>query len=237
MQRYFVNEKYNNLFKLGIDESNHIKNVMRNKIGDVIEIVYCEEIYLAKIICLNPVTCEIVDKLSINNELGIKITICQTLVKEAKMDFILQKCTELGAYEFVPLKTTNSIIKLNSNDGLKKIERWQKIVRDASRQSKRNIVPQVKNIIDINSLSKCDYDLKILCSVNEVSRSLKNVLQNNSKCATMIIVIGPEGGFTAKEEKLLLENGFISTSLGNLVLRTETAGMCVLSMINYEYER
>ena len=70
-----------------------------------------------------------------------------------------------------------------------------------------------------------------------MSRSLKYVLQNNKNYDTMIIVIGPEGGFTNNEEKTLIDNGFISTSLGNLVLRTETAGICALSMINYEYER
>lgn len=82
-----------------------------------------------------------------------------------------------------------------------------------------------------------DYDLKILCTVNELSTTLKNILQKRKNCGTMIIVVGPEGGFTSEEEQYLINKGFLSTSLGNLVLRTETASLCCLSMINYEFER
>ena len=90
----------------------------------------------------------------------------------------------------------------------------------------------------LKTLRNCiDYDLKILCTVNEVSNSLKFVLQKYKKCDKMIIVIGPEGGFTKEEEGVLIEHGFLSVTLGNLVLRTETASLCALSMINYEYER
>ena len=236
MQRYFVNEIKDNKFILSDDDSFHILKVMRMKKKDKIEIVYQEEVYLTEIESFNPVVTLIINKIE-TKELKVKICICQSLVKENKMDLILEKSTELGANSFIPLSVTNSIIKENNLDSEKKINRWQKIVEKASRQSKRNYIPKVFNIMSINDLIKLNYDLKILCTVNEVSRSLKNVLQNNKKCDTIIIVVGPEGGFTNQEEKILIENGFISTSLGNLVLRTETASICALSMINYEYER
>ena len=114
----------------------------------------------------------------------------------------------------------NSIIKGDDKDFLKKVNRWQRIVKEASEQSKRNIIPEVKNVSTIKEIIKTDYDIKILCTVNELSRSLKNILQNNKKCGTMIIVVGPEGGFTREEEEFLIANNFLSTSLGNLVLRT-----------------
>jgi len=238
MQRYFVLEKLDNRFKLNNDDSYHINNVMRNKVGELIEVVFDEKLYITKIVELKPnVILEIIELVDSYNEIEKKVTICQSLVKEAKMDLILQKSTELGCFSFIPLRVKNSIIKGNEKDFLKKIERWQKIVLGASKQSKRNVVPKVDKVIDVNELIKLDYDLKILLTVNETSRSFKNILQNNLNCDTIIIVIGPEGGFTKEEEKLLRDNGYLSASLGNLVLRTETASLCCLSMINYELER
>lgn len=238
MQRYFVLEKLDNKFKLNNDDSYHINNVMRNKVGELIEVVFDEKLYITKIVELKPnVILEIIELVDSYNEIEKKVTICQSLVKEAKMDLILQKSTELGCFSFIPLRVKNSIIKGNEKDFLKKVERWQKIVLGASKQSKRNVVPKVNKVIDVNELIKLDYDLKILLTVNETSRSFKNILQNNLNCDTIIIVIGPEGGFTKEEEQLLRDNGYLSASLGNLVLRTETASLCCLSMINYELER
>ena len=238
MQRYFVNSKSEDKFKLDLESTHHIINVMRMNLGDLIEIVYESDVFICEIISLDKeAVVKIKEKLENDNELPVKVTICQSLVKEAKMDLILQKSVELGAYSFIPLKVKNSIIKGTDNDFLKKVMRWQKIVKDASRQSKRNLIPVVNKVIDIKELAELDFDIKILCTVNEMTRSLKNILQNNKKCGTMIIVVGPEGGFTNEEENYLISKGFISTSLGNLVLRTETAAICALSMINYEYER
>ena len=90
------------------------------------------------------------------------------------MDLVLQKGVELGAYSFIPLRTRNSVIKIN--DDSKKVVRWQKIVNDASRQAKRNVIPEVFNIMNLEDITKLNYDLKILCTVNELSMSLKNIL-------------------------------------------------------------
>ena len=237
MQRYFVNNINNSTFILSADDSYHILTVMRMKLNDKIEIVYQNEVYLTKIINLEPVTTKVIKKLDSYNELEKKVTICQSLVNNDKMHLVFEKCTELGAYSFIPLIVTKSIIKLNEKDKIKKMEHYKKIINGASRQSKRNIIPKIYNIMNIEELIKLDFDLKILCTVNEVSTSLKKVLQNSKRYDTMIIVIGPEGGFTKEEEEILIQNGFISTTLGNLILRTETAGIVSLSMVNYEYER
>ena len=238
MQRYFVSKKDDNKFIISLDDSYHITRVMRMKKGDLVEVVCDEVLYLTKIIELKDnVLIEIVEELDTYNELDIKVCICQSLVKEVKMDLILQKSTELGAYSFIPLKVKNSIIKGSDSDFLKKVTRWQRIVKEASEQSKRNIIPEVMNPKSIKEICSLDFDLKILCTVNELSTTFKNVLQKNKKCGTMIIVVGPEGGFTSDEERELIDNGFISVSLGSFVLRTETASLCALSMINYEFER
>ena len=238
MQRYFVNKKDNNQFELSQEDTHHIKTVMRMKLEDLIEVVFNEKVYLTKIKKLQPlVVASIIEEYLAYNELDVKVTICQSLVKENKMDLILQKGVELGATSFIPLQTKNSIIKGTKKDFEKKVSRWQEIVKNASRQAKRNIVPKVFDVLTVKELGEIKYDLKILCTVNEMTRNLKNILQNNTKCDTMIIVVGPEGGFTRDEEEYLIQKGFLSTSLSKFVLRTETAALCALSMINYEYER
>ena len=216
MQRYFCVKKDLDIFELSKENSYHVKTVMRMKLGSRVEIVYQDTCYLGEIIYLDEV---------------VKVR----LIKEEKMDLVLQKGVELGAYSFIPLRTRNSVIKIN--DDSKKVLRWQKIVNDASRQAKRNIIPEVFNIMNLEDITKLNYDLKILCTVNELSMSLKNILQNNKRCGTMIIVIGPEGGFKKDEEDYLISHGFISTKLLDFVLRTETASIVALSMINYEYTR
>ena len=237
MQRYFNNEKCNNEFIMNQDDSNHISKVMRMKLGEQIEVIYNEILYICEIVELSSnVKVKIIEEKDINNELPIKVTICQSLVNEQKMDLILQKGTELGAYSFIPYNARNSVVKEN-NKSDKKIIRWQRIVKEASEQSKRNIIPKVNNIINIDELIKLNYDLKLLCSVNEFTTNIKKVLKENKKYDTIIIVIGPEGGFSKEEENKLIANGFISVSLGKTVFRTETASLVALSYINYELMR
>lgn len=232
MQRYFV-ETNKEVFELSKDDSYHITKVMRNNIGDKIEVVINKKLNICEIINMDSfVTVKKVEEIETDSELPCHITIAQSLVKEQKMDLILQKCCELGASEIIPVNTTRSIVKLDKKEN-KKIERWQKIVKEAAEQSKRVVIPSINEILSIKELSKLEYDIKILCSVNELSTSIKKVLSNDLKDAKIILVIGPEGGFTNEEEKILIDNGFISTSFGTRVLRTETASLYALSIINY----
>ena len=234
MQRYFSNQRIENYFLLSNDDNYHIKKVMRMKLNDEIEIVDNRETFLCKVISLEPVKAQIIKKMDEDNEMKIKVTLVQSLVNEQKIDYILQKCTELGIYSYYGFMATNSVIKENGKKD-KKIERWQRIVKESSEQSKRNIIPKVVDIIDLNALIKLDADVKLLLTVNEKSNNVKNVLQDNRNCGTMIIVVGPEGGFTKMEEESLINSGFIPVSLGKRVLRTETAGVSTLAMINYEW--
>lgn len=237
MQRYFNNQKNNNTFIMNDDDSNHIYKVMRMKIGDEIEVICEEKLYICEIMELGKnVLVKVKESKNDNNELPVKITICQSLVNENKMDLILQKGCELGAYEFIPYNAKNSVVKEN-NKSDKKLVRWQRIVKEASEQSKRNIIPKVKDIINLSELCKLEYDLKLLCTVNEFTVNLKKVFEQHKKYDTIIIVIGPEGGFDKTEEVKLIANGFISVSLGKRVFRTETASLVALSYINYELMR
>lgn len=234
MQRYFSNKLDKKGYLLSDDDIYHIKKVMRMNIGEKIEVVYHEKVFICEIVSLNPFEIIMINELEEYNESKKKVIVVQSLVNENKMDFILQKGTELGGYSFYGYKAVNSIIKENDKSE-KKLLRWQKIVKEAAEQSKRNIIPEVVDIINLKELCKLEADLKIVLSVKEKSNVLKNVLQRNNGCDTIIIVVGPEGGFTTWEEEELNKNGFISASLGKRVLRTETASLMFLSCINYEW--
>jgi len=235
MQRYFCNNT-NDKYILSKEDSYHITKVMRYSVSDKIEIVDNCALYIAEITETTPlVIAKRVEQLQCMDN-STNITIAQSLVNEQKMDYILQKGTELGAFEFIPLITDRSVVKVNEKIK-KKISRWNTITKEASEQSKRITIPKVTNPHTINELLKLDYDYKILCSVNEVSKSIKTVLSNVKESDRILVVIGPEGGFTKEEEKKMHENGFVSVSLGDRVLRTETASLLVLSIINYIFMR
>ena len=237
MQRYFCNNN-KETYSLNKEDSYHIIKVMRYKIGESLEIVNNSILTICTITNIenNIVYVKEFKKEKTNNELEMSITLAQSLVKEQKMDYIIQKTTELGISEIIGIQADRSIININGKDK-KKLERWNKIAKEASEQSKRNKIPTFSNIININELTKLDYDLKLMCSVNEETISIKKVLSNIKNNDRIIFVIGPEGGFTEKEEKLLKSNGFVSISLGDRVLRTETASLFVMSCINYELMR
>ena len=234
MQRYFSKKIENNRFTLTEEDTYHITKVMRMVKDDKIEVVYQENTYICKIVSLSPlVEAEIVEEIKNNQELKTQVTIVQSLVKEQKMDYILQKTVELGVDKIIPYCASRSVIKINEKKD-KKIERWKSILKEAAEQSKRIKIPEISNPINLSNLVKLsDYDIKFLCTVNESSQNLKKVLSNMVSGAKILFVIGPEGGFTPEEEKVMMENGFLSISLGNSVLRTETASTFIMSVDSY----
>ena len=237
MQRYFVNNKENDLFILSDDDSHHVINVMRMNINDEVEIVFESHLYLASITNLDvPVKCTLVKELDNNERMIPKIVIVQALVKEQKMDYILQKACELGVYQIIPVNTARSVVKIDKND-TKKIIRWNKILKEASEQSKRIDIPILDKIYDFNDLKTLDFKEKYICSTKENKKLLKSTLSKYNINDTIVYVIGSEGGFDPKEENELIENGFIPISLGNNILRTETASLFIMSAVNYEFER
>lgn len=234
MQRYFVTQKENDIFTLSSADSYHINTVMRMEIQDQIEIIYANTTYISEIIELMPIVkAKIIKEERTNNELTTYVAIAQSLVKEQKMDYILQKTTELGVSEVIPYMATHSIVKVDNKQD-KKIERWQKIVKEAAEQSKRNKIPTINNIMTLSNLvNLSNYDMKFLCTVNENSQNIKKLLSNFNRNAKMLFVIGPEGGFAEEEEEKFIANGFIPLSLGKSVLRTETASTFIMSIIRY----
>lgn len=231
MQRYFAKDKVNNKIILLDSDIHHIKKVMRMNINDNIEVIYDKKLYLCKII--DNYDIEIVNEINEDNELNVDVTVAIGMVKEQKFDLILQKLTELGVKEIIPLAMERSIIKLDKAKIDKKVERWNSICKEASEQSKRNIIPKVSLPMTLNELVKLNYDKKLVCSVKQKDNFINKYLQFKDEYVKMIIVIGPEGGVSDKEEEFLNNNDFISVSLGSRVLRVETAAIYVASVINY----
>lgn len=239
MQRYFITEKE---YMEGIilsDDVFHIVKVMRNKVGDLIEICYDNRAYLAKITNLSNelVNFEIVEELSNKKQNKPNITLIQGLAKGDKNDDITKHSTELGVDEIILLQMKRSIVKIEANKVDAKLNRYRKIAKEASEQSHRNSIPEVKLLTNLNNIDFNNYDLKLLLDEEEAKkidgRLLSNIDFNNVK--NVIFVIGPEGGIDDKERLYFIEKGFIPVSIGNNILRTETASLAFLAMINYIY--
>lgn len=230
MQRYFALAKEQNKLILNNDDLYHIKTVMRMRENDQIEVVFNNQLYIGKL--LTDYQVEVVKTIptDINDK---QIILLIPLLKESKMDLILQKSTELGVSKIIPVELERSIVKLDVLRAEKRLIRWQKILREASEQSKRIDIPIITPIKKIDNLTDLN-GLKIVCSTNERQNTLKKVLKNNKGYDKIIVLIGPEGGLTDKEENNLVNKGFIKVTLGQLIMRVETVPLFVLSALNYE---
>lgn len=232
MQRYFAKE-YKDKLVLENSDIHHIKNVMRMNTGDLIEVVYDNKLYICKIISFDPFSLDIDKIVEEENKVSLDITIAVGLVKEQKMDLILQKLTELGVNTIIPVNMERSIVKIDSERFKKKKERWKSICKEASEQSKRTNIPVISDIVSLKDLVNIEADVKLVASTKEKDKLFNCYLQEINKCAKIIIVIGPEGGLSEKEESYLLNNGFDGVSFGNLIFRVETACIYAASIFNY----
>jgi len=231
MQRYFAVDKRDDLFILESSDLHHISNVMRMKDGDFVEVVFDKVLYKCKVVIDNGITI-IYDSILHGNDDPIDIVLIVPILKEQKMDLVLQKATELGATRIIPIITERCIVKLNDKES-KKLERWSRIVKEASEQCKRISIPIIDNVHTISDLNFSD-GVKLVCSTRENEKNIKNLMHNLNGCAKMYIVVGPEGGLSIDEENKLNDLGFVSITLGKRIMRVETVPMFVLSILNYE---
>ncbi len=232
MQRYFAKDKNDNLFVLEDSDIHHICNVMRMKNGDFIEVVYDGILYKCRVNIESNVSV-LFDSIMDNNVYNTKeFVLIVPVLKEQKMDLVLQKSTELGVDRIIPIITERCVVKVDSKED-KKISRWNRIVKEASEQCKRVSIPIIDNIRSINDLDFSD-GVKFVCSTRENSKNIKNVMHNILECAKMYIVVGPEGGLSISEEENLNKKGFVSISLGSRIMRVETVPIYLLSVLNYE---
>lgn len=248
MPKFFINEKQIQENKIIIQgqDVNHIRKVLRAKIGEELEIcnISTNENYLCNITNIEneQIQCTINRKLEEKTESNIQVTIFQGLPKADKMEYIIQKSVELGGYEITPVEMKRCVVKLNEKDKLKKLSRWQKIAEVAAKQCGRDIIPKVNDVINVKNVYQIiqKYDIVLVAYENEKENTLKEQLRNIKNDKDMKvkigIVIGPEGGIEEQEIKNLKENGAKIITLGKRILRTETVALNVLSVIMYELE-
>ena len=237
MARFFIDK--NNISEKSIlingDDVLHISRVLRMREGDTLTLCDGEKNdYLCEIASISKkeVICSILEKEENRNECKAEITLYQGVPKGAKMDLIIQKCVELGAVRIVPFVSRRTVATAKG-----KLDRFQKIALEAAKQSGRGIVPKVSEMVSfedaIASLMK--NELSLFAYEESRNFTLKDALRGK-KSASVGIMIGPEGGFAPEEAKAAEDAGAVTVSLGNRILRTETAGLSVISNIIYEIE-
>lgn len=248
MPKFFVttNQINGNTIIIQNEDVNHIKNVLRAKIDDTIDICDCNtsKNYICKIEKIEEkhIFCHMIEEIESNVEPHIQVSIFQGIPKADKMELVIQKSVELGVYDITPMVMKRCVVKLNEKDKIKKIQRWQKISEGAAKQSGRDRIPTINPVINIDTL--CEniktYDLVLVAYENEKSNTLKQELkkikQNQNKEIKIAIVIGPEGGIDSEEIVKFEEHGAKVITLGNRILRTETVALNMLSVIIYELE-
>lgn len=225
---------------------NHIRKVLRMKEGDELTVSDGDGTdYFCRIRSISEevVVCDIVDSWTSYVELPVKLYLFQGLPKADKMELIIQKAVELGAYEIVPVAMSRSIVKLDEKKAGKKTARWQGISESGAKQSGRAIIPEVKSPMSYkNALEYAKILDAIIVPYEkadgiEVSRELISKLCSDENIKSIGIFIGPEGGFAEKEIEQALDAGATPITLGRRILRTETAGLAVLSILMYQLER
>ncbi len=248
MPKFFVttNQIEGNTIIIQNEDVNHIKNVLRAKIDDTIDICDSDtsKNYHCKIgqIKENGILCEIIEEINSSVESNIQVSIFQGLPKADKMELVIQKSVELGVYDITPVEMKRCVVKLNEKDKIKKIQRWQKISEGAAKQSGRDRIPRINSIINIKNLCENmkEYDFVLVAyeneKVNTLKQELKKIRQNENKEMKIAIVIGPEGGIDKEEIAKFEEYHAKIITLGNRILRTETVALNMLSIIMYELD-
>ncbi|GFO67199.1 ribosomal RNA small subunit methyltransferase E [Geomonas limicola] len=169
-------------------------------------------------------------------EAGLQVTLYQGLPKGEKFDLILQKCTELGASEIVGFAAARSVVKLTAERGAGRLERCERIVVEAARQCGRRLPPRVKLGGELDRvLKESGHQVKLLLWEDETTTRLSQVFAAHPGAQSVAVVVGPEGGLTPEEVAAARRHGFVPVSLGRRILRTETAGLALLAILQFHW--
>lgn len=246
MQRFFVephqiDEEAHQIHITGSDV-NHISNVLRMKTGEELWISDGSKYeYRCTIESFEPdeVLLHIVYSQEPEYELPCRIYLFQGLPKADKMELIIQKAVELGAYEIIPVETKRCVVKLDGRKSAKKTARWQQIAESAAKQSKRMLIPNVHEVLTFREALKYAESMDVRLVPYELARGTqetKEILAGIEPGQSVGIFIGPEGGFEEKEIEAAIEGGAKPITLGRRILRTETAGLAILSVLMFQLE-
>ena len=244
MHRFFIQHSQIQGSRLYVEgpDVNHIKNVLRMKRGDQVMVSDGEGMqYLCALESFTDglVWFEIVDTWKENRELSSKLYLFQGLPKSDKMELIIQKATELGVYEVVPVVTGRTVVRLDEKKAQKKTARWNAIAESAAKQSGRSRIPQVREVMAFSEALAFAGELDVLLIPYEKAEGMeatRQVIEGIRPGQSVGIFIGPEGGFEEAEVEQAVALGAAPVTLGRRILRTETAGFVMLSMLLYHLE-
>ena len=243
MYHFFVSEEQINGENAYIEGSdvNHIANVLRMKPGEELLIsVKGDWDYLCKIddIETDRVNLKVLESME-QRELPVNITLLQGIPKSDKLEMIIQKAVELGVSEIIPVKTKRVVVKIEEKKQASKVNRWNAIAESAAKQSKRSIIPKVHEPISIDNALEIvkDFGVKLIPYENaDGIDKTRKILDGMDKTKDIVVFIGPEGGFEEAEVERIKNSGFEVITLGKRILRTETAGLALLSNIMIRLE-
>lgn len=250
MQRYFVAAESfgEHTVALEGEDAHHLARVMRMKPGDEIIVSDGEgREAVARLRALAPgrVEADILELRPVSGEPGWSVTVAQSLPKGDKMELVIQKGTEIGAAAFVPFQSERMVVQYDERKEGKRLERWRKIAKEAAEQAHRSVIPAVKPVLSWSGLvaSLAQYDAAFFCYEKEGGSSgcgLRDAVQAaraqsvDPSALKLLVVVGPEGGFTEREASEAQAAGAVTVGLGKRILRTETAAMVALACLMYE---
>lgn len=231
------------------EDVNHIKNVIRLKVGDEISISNGIDgrDYRCGIASITDteILCELRFIKEDGVELPSKVYLFQGLPKGDKMEFIIQKMVELGVYEIIPVAMKRCVVRLDDKKAKSKIARWQGISEAAAKQSKRGVVPQIHDVMSYQEALEYAKEMDVKLVPYEMEETLdgasgmagtKQIIEGLKPGQSVAVFIGPEGGFEESEIQAAIDAGMKPITLGKRILRTETAGMTVMAWLMYQLE-
>ena len=249
MNHFFVRpedvRKEEGIIRISGSDVNHILNVLRMKIGEELLLSDGEGYdYHCRITAFEEggekcVVCEIIDSVTNRSEPSAKFYLFQGLPKADKFEHIIQKSVELGVYEIIPLETSRCVVKYDAKKQKSKAERWGKIAESAAKQSHRGVIPEVKPVMKLHEALEYAGDLDLVLIPYENYKDVKATKETLGKIKAGMrigIFIGPEGGFEQSEVEQAANRGAVPISLGNRILRTETAPLMLLSVLTFQLE-
>ena len=225
-----------------VDDLKHLVSVLRIKKGDILNFVDEDEfVYETEIseVSKRLVRAHILSKNKSKRKLSLQLTLAQSVLKNNAQDIAIQKATELGVPRIIPILTKYTVPRfLTEKEISSKIEKWNKIAFETCKQCERSSMPAIESIVPLQELNQDEYDIKIACLERSTTLPLKKLLRSieHTKESKILVVIGPEGGFCDEELDFFEKNNFYGVTLGNLILRAETAVISALSCVIYEYE-
>ncbi len=236
MAWFFTNEILGDSFEIEGEDARHISKSLRMKVGESLTLCTpdgrrheCEITAFST----DSVTVKVLSSTICEQEPSVKITLFMALTKGDKMDDIIQKSVELGVYEIVPVLTARCISRPDGKQIKKKVQRWQKIADNAASQSRRGIIPQVKDMLTLKEAADiCNSFDKAIVFYECGGEKLRDIINEDIKALAMFV--GSEGGFEESEIEMLKKNGVTPTTLGTRILRAQTAPIAGITAVMYQ---